>query len=97
MPYWTKVFKRLLYVIFVLIGLCITFKLAVFLHAFLIAFIIYLLMEPAIKWVMKKTKATRKTSSIILFFYSFCNNIRLVNMGNNNIIFRSIKFVTRLK
>ena len=68
MPYWTKVFKRLLYVIFVLIGLCITFKLAVFYMPFLIAFIIYLLMEPAIKWVMNKTKATRKTSSIILFF-----------------------------
>ena len=68
MPYWTKVFKRLLYVIFVLIGLCITFKLAVFTCLFLIAFIIYLLMEPAIKWVMNKIKATRKDKFYNTFF-----------------------------
>ena len=68
MPYWTKVLRRLMYVIFVLLGLLLSFKLAVFYMPFLVAFIIYLLMEPAIKWLMKKTKATRKTSSIILFF-----------------------------
>ena len=67
-PYWTKVLRRLMYVIFVLLGLWLSFKLAVFYMPFLVAFIIYLLMEPAIKWLMKKTKATRKTSSIILFF-----------------------------
>ena len=68
MSYWTKVLRRLMYVIFVLLGLLLSFKLAVFYMPFLVAFIIYLLMEPAIKWLMKKTKATRKTSSIILFF-----------------------------
>ncbi len=68
MSYWTRVLSRILYVTFILIGLIIALKLSVFYLPFLIAFIIYLIMEPAIKWIMKKTKATRKTSSIIIFF-----------------------------
>ena len=67
MAYWTKVLNRVLYIIFILIGLWLSLKLAIFYMPFLIAFIIYLLMEPSIKWIMKKTKATRKTSSIIIF------------------------------
>ena len=34
---------------------------------FLVAFIISLIIEPAIKWIMKKTHLTRRTSSIIIF------------------------------
>jgi len=34
---------------------------------FLVAFIISLMLEPAIKYIMKKTKLTRRTSSIIIF------------------------------
>ena len=67
MAYWTRVLNRVLYVVFILIGLWLSFKLAVFYMPFLIAFIIYLLMEPAIKWLIKKTNATRKISSIIIF------------------------------
>lgn len=67
MAYWTKVLNRVLYIIFILIGLWLSLKLAIFYMPFLIAFIIYLLMEPSIKWIMKKTEATRKTSSIIIF------------------------------
>ncbi len=71
MSYWTKVFNKIIYVIFILIGLFLAFKLSVFYMPFLIAFTIYLLMEPAIKWLMKKTKFTRKVSSIILFILVF--------------------------
>ena len=56
MAYWTKVLNRVLYIIFILIGLWLSLKLAIFYMPFLIAFIIYLLMEPSIKWIMKKTK-----------------------------------------
>ena len=66
--YWTRVLTRILYVVFILLGLIIALKLSIFYLPFLIAFIIYLIMEPAIKWIMKKTKATRKMSSIIIFF-----------------------------
>ena len=65
--YLTSVGKRLLYVIFLLVGLFAALKLSVFYMPFLIAFIISLIIEPAIRFIMKKTKLTRRTSSIIIF------------------------------
>ena len=38
--YWSKVLKRILYVLFILIGLYIGLKLSVFYMPFLVAFII---------------------------------------------------------
>lgn len=67
MSYWTRVLRRILYVIFILIGLFIAFKLSVFYMPFLIAFIISLMIEPAIRFIMKKLRLTRRTSSIIIF------------------------------
>ena len=66
-PYWTRVGKRILYVIFLLLGLIIALKLSVFYMPFLVAFVISLIIEPAIKYIMKKTNLTRRTSSIIIF------------------------------
>ena len=65
--YWTRVFKRILYVVFILLGLYIGLKLSVFYMPFLVAFIISLMVEPAIKFIMRKTNLTRRTSSIIIF------------------------------
>ena len=65
--YWTRVFKRILYVVFILLGLSIGLKLSVFYMPFLVAFIISLMVEPAIKFIMRKTNLTRRTSSIIIF------------------------------
>ena len=65
--YWTRVLKRISYVIFILLGLYIGLKLSIFYIPFLVAFIISLMIEPAIKFIMNKTKLTRRTSSIIIF------------------------------
>ena len=65
--YWTRVLKRIGYVIFLLLGLYIGLKLSIFYMPFLVAFIISLMIEPAIKFIMKKTNLTRRTSSIIIF------------------------------
>lgn len=65
--YWTRVFKKILYVVFILLGLYIGLKLSVFYMPFLVAFIISLMVEPAIKFIMRKTNLTRRTSSIIIF------------------------------
>ena len=65
--YWTRAFKRILYVVFILLGLYIGLKLSVFYMPFLVAFIISLMVEPAIKFIMRKTNLTRRTSSIIIF------------------------------
>lgn len=67
MSYWTRVFRRLLYVILILIGLMVAIKLSIFYMPFLIAFIISLLIEPLIRFLMRKLKLTRKISSIIIF------------------------------
>ena len=67
MSYWTRVLKKFLYVILILVGLFFAFKLAIFYTPFLIAFLISLMVEPAIRFIMKKMKFTRKTSSIIIF------------------------------
>ena len=65
--YWSKVLKRILYVIFILLGLYIGLKLSAFYMPFLVAFIISLIIEPTIKFIMQKTGLTRKVSSIIIF------------------------------
>ena len=65
--YWTRVGKRIIYVAFLLIGLIVALKLSIFYMPFLVAFIISLIIEPAIKFIMKKTNLTRRTSSIIIF------------------------------
>lgn len=65
--YWTRVLKNIIYVLFLLIGLFIALKLSIFYMPFLVAFIISLMIEPAIKFIMKKTNLTRRTSSIIIF------------------------------
>lgn len=67
MSYWTRVFRNILYVILILVGLYLSLKLAVFYMPFLIAFIISLIIEPLIRFIMKKIKLTRKASSILVF------------------------------
>ena len=67
MSYWTRVFRRILYVVFTIVGLFLAFKLSIFYMPFLVAFIISLIIEPLIRLIMRKTKFTRKTSSIIIF------------------------------
>lgn len=67
LSYWTRVLKNISYVVLLLLGLFIALKLSVFYMPFLVAFIISLIIEPAIKYIMKKTNLTRRTSSIIIF------------------------------
>ena len=71
MSYWTKVISRLIYVTITLLGIYLLFKLSVFYMPFLIAFIISLIVEPAIKFIMRKFKLTRKFSAIIVFILVF--------------------------
>lgn len=65
--YWTRVFKNILYVVLLLLGLYLALTLSIFYMPFLVAFIISLIIEPAIKFIMTKTKLTRRTSAIIIF------------------------------
>ena len=67
MNYWSKVARKLIILIITISGLYFAFKLAIFYIPFLVAFILSLLIEPCIKWLMKKFKLNRRTSAIIVF------------------------------
>ena len=69
--HWTRIIKRTTYLILSILSIYFAFKLAVFYMPFLIAFIISLMLEPAIKILMNKAKLTRRSSSIIIFIIAF--------------------------
>ena len=66
MGYLSKVFKRIILLLFSILLLFFAVKLSIFYMPFLIAFIIASLIEPIIRFVKKYTKFQRKTSAIIV-------------------------------
>ena len=96
LPYWTKVLKKIIYIFLILLGLFLTVKLSIFYMPFLVAFILYLLMEPGIKWIMRKTKLTRKTSSIIIFITVSILIILILTWGITTIISESSNLLKNL-
>lgn len=67
MNYWGRVLKNIIILAIAVLGCYLGLKLAVFYMPFLIAFIISLLLEPCIRFMMRSMKMRRKTSSIIIF------------------------------
>lgn len=86
--YWSSVLKRIFYVVLSIVGLYLGYKCAIFYMPFLIAFLISTMMEPAIRFLMKKFNLTRKFSSILMFIVTFGIIIGRTNMGNYNTSFR---------
>jgi len=87
MKYWSDVLKRILYVILTLVSLYLGYRSAIFFMPFLIAFLISTIMEPAIRFIMKKFNLTRRLSSIIIFILTFGIIIGRSCMGNYNFSF----------
>ena len=67
MKYITRVIRKVIPLILSVIALYLGFRLAIFYLPFLIAFILALMIEPAIRFFMRKTHLRRKASSIIVF------------------------------
>ena len=86
--YWSSVLKRIIYVILSIVGLYLGYRFAIFYMPFLIAFLISTIMEPAIRFLMKKFNFSRRFSSIIIFILTFGIIIARINMGNYNTGFR---------
>lgn len=86
MNYWGKVLKNILILLLSILGVFLGFKLAVFYMPFLIAFIISLLLEPIIRFIMKKTKLRRKTSSIIVFILAISIIVGLLIWGITTLV-----------
>lgn len=87
--YYKKVGRRILAILFTILGIYIGFKLSIFYTPFLIAFIISLLIEPIIRRVMKYTKFTRKVSAIITMVVVFGIVIGLLIWGTTSVITES--------
>lgn len=67
MNYWSKVFRKIVILLFSILGIYLAFKLAIFYIPFLIAFILSLLIEPIIRFCMRNFKWRRRTSAIVVF------------------------------
>ena len=86
MNYWGKVIRNIIILLLSVLAVYWGFKLAIFYMPFLIAFIISLMLEPIIKFIMKKTKLKRKTSSIIVFVIAIAVIIGLLTWGITSLI-----------
>jgi len=73
--YWSKVLKRLLILALTIGLILICFKLSVFYMPFLVSFVLALLLEPIIKFFMKKFKWTRRFSAIIIIVITIVFNV----------------------
>ena len=87
--YWTSMIKKISIIIFVIIGIWISVKLAFFYMPFLFAFIISLTIEPLIRMLMKKFKLSRRISSIIVFIITFGIIIGILIWGVSTVISES--------
>ncbi len=79
MNYWGKVLKNIIILALSILGVYLGFKLAIFYMPFLVAFIIALILEPCIRFIMKKTKLRRKPSAIIIFMIAIILIVGLVS------------------
>ena len=84
--YWTSILKKIFYVFIIIISILFILRLAIFYMPFLIAFIISLIMEPAIKKLMGKFNLSRKFSSIIMFLVVFGAILGLLIWGISTIV-----------
>ena len=96
MGYWNKVIKRVLIFALTLLGIYLTFKLAVFYMPFLIAFIIAVMIEPLIKFIAKKTKFTRRTSAIVVLIIVSIILVGLLTWGITSLISEASNLLTSL-
>lgn len=79
--YWSKVLKRI-FILALTIGLIlICFKLSVFYMPFLISFVLALLLEPIIRFFMKKFKWTRRFSAIFVILITLLIIIGIIAWG----------------
>ena len=96
MNYWGKVLKNILILVLSILGVYLGFKLAFFYLPFLIAFILSLLLEPCIRFIMKKTKLKRKASSIIVFIIAIIIILGLLVWAGVTLVSEASNLLTSL-
>ena len=96
MNYWSKVFRKILILAITILGVYIGFKFAIFYLPFLIAFALSLLLEPIIRFLMRKCKLRRKVSSILVFIVALSIIIGLIVWGITTLITESFNLLNGL-
>jgi sporulation integral membrane protein YtvI len=96
MNYWGKVLKNIVVLAITILGVYLGFKLAVFYMPFLVAFIIALMLEPCIRFIMRKTKLKRKASSILVFIITIIIIVGLLIWAGVTIVSEASNLLTSL-
>lgn len=91
-----KVAGKILFFLFSIALILIGFKLAVFYMPFLVAFVLYLLIEPIIKFCMNKFKLKRKTSSLLILTLVIAIIVGLLAWGIATVISESSNLLANL-
>lgn len=94
--YWIKVVKKILITAITIFLLYLSFKLAIFYIPFLIAFIISLILDPGIRFLMKKCKITRKRSAIIILILIVLIISGLIAIASSTLISESSRFLNNI-
>ncbi len=95
MEYKTIV-KKVFWLVIIFLIFVLAAKLFKFYVPFLIAYVISLLVEPLIKWIHKKTKLSRKTSSILVLVTVFACLMGLIAWGTISLISESTNLLGAL-
>ena len=93
MNYWSKVLKKLFSFILTLLILFLIMKLSVFYLPFLIALVLAIFIEPAIKFLMKHLKWTRRISSIFVIAVSIILIVGIISFGTVTLFNESSKLL----
>lgn len=96
MNYWGKVLKNIVVLALTILGVYLGFKLAIFYMPFLVAFIIALMLEPCIRFIMRKTKLKRKASSILAFVIAIIIIVGLLIWAGATIVSEASNLLTSL-
>ncbi len=96
MNYWGKVLKNIAVLALTILGVYLGLKLAIFYMPFLIAFIIALMLEPCIRFIMRKTKLKRKASSILVFVITIIIIVGLLIWAGVTIVSEASNLLTSL-
>ena len=91
--YWTKVFVRIILFIASIVLIFLSIKLAIFYMPFLIAFIISLILEPGIKFLMKKYNVKRKIGAIIILIFITFILVGIITFASGTLITESSSFL----
>ena len=91
--YWIDVIKKILTFAISVLAIYLGFKISIFYIPFLIAFALSLIIEPVIRFCMRKFKMKRKISAIVIFIIALSIIIGLITWGIVTLVTEASNFL----